>query len=72
MKCSHHGNDLKVTDESDFLSRSMMIKTKNIIMKERIWNGSVTSKIETQPLDTDTDAQLHDERIIPVREEPPR
>ena len=25
MKCSHHGNDLKLTDENDFLSRSMMI-----------------------------------------------
>ena len=24
MKCGHHGNDLKVTDENDFLSHSMM------------------------------------------------
>ena len=72
MKCSHHENDLKVTDENDFPSRSMMIKAKNIIVKERIWTGSVTSKIETQPLDTNTDAQLHDERIIAVREEPLR
>ena len=28
-------NDLKLTDENDFLSRSMMIKAKNNIMKER-------------------------------------
>ena len=30
-------SDVKMTDESDFLSHSMMIKAKNIIMKERIW-----------------------------------
>ena len=30
-------NDVKVTDEDGFLSRSMMIKAKNTIMKERIW-----------------------------------
>ena len=28
---------VKVSDEDGFLSRSMMIKAKNIIMKERIW-----------------------------------
>ena len=27
----------------------------------------VTSKIEIQPVDTDTDAQLHKERVIIVR-----
>jgi len=28
---------VKLTDEDGFLSRSMMINAKNIIMKERIW-----------------------------------
>ena len=70
MKCSHHGNDMKVTEKNDFLSRSIMIKARNIIVKERIWTGSVTSKIETQLWDSNTDAQLHDERSSTVREEP--
>ena len=63
-------SDMKVTDKDDFLSRSMMIKAKNIIMKERIWINRVISKIETQPLESDTDARLHEERIIAVQEEP--
>ena len=59
-----------MTDKDDFLSRSMMIKAKNITMKERIWINRVISKIETQPLESDTDARLHEERIIAVQEEP--
>ena len=47
-----------------------MIKANNKIGKERIWINPVTSKIESQPLDTDTDAHVHDERFISVREEP--
>ena len=47
----------------------MMIKAKNIIMKERIWINRVISKIKKQPLESDTDAQLHNERIITVRQE---
>ena len=34
-------SDVKVTDEDGFLSRSMMIKSKNTIMKERIWINRV-------------------------------
>ena len=64
MKCVHHGNDVKVTGEDDFLSSNNTIKADNKIVKERFWTGSVTSKIETWPFDTDTDAQLHDERTI--------
>ena len=30
------------------------------LVKERIWINPVTSKIEFQPLEPDTDAQLHD------------
>ena len=37
-------SDVKVTDESDFLSHSMMIKAK-AIMKERIW---ITVKLTIQ------------------------
>ena len=70
MECGHHGNYVKVTDEDSFLSRSMMIKAKNIIMQERIWISRVIEKTMKQPLDTDTDAQFHDERVITVREEP--
>ena len=63
-------SDVKAIDEDGFRSRNNTIKENNKIMRERLWTGSVTSKIETQPLDTDTDAQLHDERLIIVREEP--
>ena len=42
---SMNASDVKVTDEDGFLSRFMMIKSKNIIMKERIW---ITVKLTTQ------------------------
>ena len=48
-------------DRHDEQSRSQTIKANNKIVKERIWISPVTSKIETQPLDTDIDAQLHKE-----------
>ena len=34
---------------------------------EQIWINPVTRKIVFQPLDTDTDAQLHRERVITER-----
>ena len=37
-------SDVKVTDEDGFLSCSMMIKAKNIIMKERIWINRVAQR----------------------------
>ena len=37
------------------------------IVKERIWTGLVTSRIMKQPLESDTDGQLHKERVISVR-----
>ena len=53
-----------------FLSCSMMIKAKNIIMKERIWINRVTQRDHNfQYLHRDT-VPLHDERVITVREEP--
>ena len=42
-------SDVKVTDEDGLLSRSMMIKASNTIMKERIWINRVASKIVFQP-----------------------
>ena len=61
---------MKVTDEDGFLSRSMMIKAKNIIMKERIWINRVPQRDHVfQFLHRDS-VPLHDERIITVREEP--
>ena len=51
-------SDVKVTVEDGFLSCSMMIKAKNIIMKERIWINRVaqrdatngTQSLHTEPL----------------------
>ena len=48
-----HVSDVKVTDEDDFLSRSMMIKAKNIIMKERIWINRVAQRDHVEPLRCD-------------------
>ena len=60
-------SDVKVTDEDGFLFRSMMIKAKNTIMKERTWINRVAQRDHDYSIciqDT-----LHDERIITVREE---
>ena len=46
-------------DRHDEQSRSKTIKANNQIVKERIWINLVTSKIEFQPWDTDTDAHSH-------------
>ena len=37
-------SDVKVPDEDDFLSHGMMIKAKNIIMKERLWINCVAQR----------------------------
>ena len=37
-------SDVKVTEENGFLSRTLMIKAKNIIMKERIWINHVARR----------------------------
>ena len=46
-----------------------MIKAKNTLMKERIWINRVASGFVFQSLHPDTDAPLHDECVIAVREE---
>ena len=63
-------SDMQAADEDDRLdeeSRNKTIKANNKIEKKRIWIISVTSKIMVQPLDTDTDAHLHEESVISVR-----
>ena len=70
-------------DRHDEQSRNKTVKANSKIVKERIWTLvscfankivteqiwiiSVTSKIALQPLDTDTDAHLHEENVISVR-----
>ena len=65
-------SDMQVPDEDDRhneQSRSQTITANNKIVKYSILVDPVTSKTEIQPLDSDTDAPLHDERIITVRED---
>ena len=39
----------------------------NKIVTEHVWINPVTSKSMPQPLDTDTDARLHEEKVISMR-----
>ena len=41
-----------------------------MIVKERIRINRFASKIVFQPLDPDTDSQLHEERVFSVRKKP--
>ena len=55
---------MRVPDDDDRHedpSHNKTIKANNKIVKERNWINSVTSKIEIQPLKSDTDAKLHKE-----------
>ena len=54
--------DVTDDDRHDEQSRSDTIKTNSKIVTEQIWINPVTSKIVSQPLEPDTDAQLHEER----------
>ena len=64
-------SDVQVSDKDGFSSRSNTIKANSKIVKQRIWtlDSRFASKIELQPLEPDTDAQLHEERVISVRKE---
>ena len=55
-------SDVKMTDEDSFLSNSMMIKVKNIIMKDRIWINGV---INDTTVETHCEATGH---FPPVRQ----
>ena len=54
-------------DRHDEQCRNITSKANNKVVKERIWTGLVTSKIMKQPLESETDAQRHRERVISVR-----
>ena len=61
-------SDEEVSDKNGCLSRSMTIKAINTIMTERIRVSRVASEIVFQPMNSDTRAPLHEERVITVRE----
>ena len=71
MSDKHVKSQVKVTDEDGLLSRSMMIKANNTIMKERIWINRVASKVVFQP-GIQTMALRHTVSVcvITVREKP--
>ena len=62
---------MQVSDKDGYRSRSNTIKANSKIVKERIWtlDSNFASKSEFQLLEPDTDAQLHKERVISVRNE---
>ena len=62
-------SDVHVSDKDGHKSRSNTINANSKIVKERIWtlDFRFASKIELHFLDTDTDAQLHKERVFSVR-----
>ena len=63
----HDRSDQARSRKSEF-GRSIPVSPANSkIVIERIWINPVTSKIMVQPLESDTDAQLHEERVISVR-----
>ena len=53
-------------ERANLNGRVAVSPANNKIAKERIWI-SPASKIVVQPMDTDTDAQLHKERVMSVR-----
>ena len=64
-------SDVQVSDKDGYKSRSNTVKASSKIVKERIWklDSRFASRIVFQPLEMDTDAQLHRERVISVRKE---
>ena len=64
-----------LNDDSQFANKIAkeriwtLTSLNNKIVKERIWINPVTSKIMKQPLESDTDARLHEERVISVRKQ---
>ena len=64
-------SDVQVSDKDGEKSRSNTVKASSKIVKERIWklDSRFAGKIVFQPLEIDTDAQFHRERVISVRKE---
>ena len=63
--------DVQVSDNDGYKSRSNTISANSKIVKERIWtlDSSFASKVVFRLLVPDTDAQLHEGRVISVRQE---
>ena len=60
-------NDVQVPDEDD--RERANLRGKQSLATEQIWINPVTSKSMAQLLDTDTDAQLHEESAISMRKQ---
>ena len=60
-------SDEEVSDENGCLSRSMTIKARRKIMRERVMISRVASEASFQPLYSDTGAPLREERVVTVR-----
>ena len=66
----HHTMKRTARSRNSDFGRSIPVSPANSkIVKEGIWINPVTSKIMKQPLESDTDAQLHEERLISVRKQ---
>ena len=59
-------NEQQDRERANLDARFHVSPANNKIVTEQIWINLVTSKIMVQPLDTDSDAQLHKERVITV------
>ena len=57
----------KIMKERIWTLNSPFRQRTSKVVKERIRINQFTSKIVVQPLESDTDAQLHKERVISVR-----
>ena len=62
-------SEVEASDEDGHLIRNMTIKANSKIVKERIWINLVINETTFQSLEQDTDAHLHEERVISVRKE---
>ena len=59
----------KIVKERVCTLNSSFRQQNSKIVKERNWINPLTSKVVLQPLDTDTDAHVHEQNVISVRKE---
>ena len=62
-------SDVKALDEDGYLSRSITIKANSKIVKEQIWTNRFAIKMESHPLDSDTDPRCKRSVCFSVRKE---
>ena len=63
-------SDVQVSDKDGFESRSITVKASRQDRERAKLKGSILvspARLRSQPLEIDTDAQLHKERVISVR-----